>query len=275
MHIGDILRACKVRRGIGTIRQDVNLSIRVNNKQGQRIEIKGVQEPELIEKTILSEINRQIKLVKENKSVAEVRQALENGETDFLRPLPGAARMYPETDLPLLHISREFINEIKSKLPKLRGEIKAGLKEKGLSEELTKLVLASGKLEDFEELNLVFKKPNLIVKLLVLWPSEFEVKGKIKNPLTIDIVESILQAVQSEKISESDCKKVLNEYLEGKKIEEALKVEKMLNLDDEILKIVKSKPGLSVNAYMGLVMQKFRGKVNGKEVMEILQRLIK
>lgn len=275
LHIGDILRACKVRRGIGTIRQDVNLSVRVNNKQGQRIEIKGVQEPELIEKTILSEINRQIKLVKENKSVSEVRQALENGETEFLRPLPGAARMYPETDLPLLHISRELINEIKSKLPKLRGEIKAGLKEKGLSEELTKLVLASGKLEDFEELNLVFRKPNLIAKLLVLWPSELEKKIKVKNVLSIDVIETILQTIQAGKIEESDAKNVLQDYLAGKSIEEALKKEKILNLEDEILKIIKEKPGLTINAYMGLVMSRFKGKVNGKEVMEILKRLVK
>jgi len=50
LHIGQILRACKVKRGIGTIRQDVNMSI----AKGNRIEIKGVQEPALIIKTINS-----------------------------------------------------------------------------------------------------------------------------------------------------------------------------------------------------------------------------
>jgi len=60
LHLGEILRACKVKRGIGTIRQDVNVSI----PGSQRIEIKGVQEPELIIKTINSEVKRQQELVK-------------------------------------------------------------------------------------------------------------------------------------------------------------------------------------------------------------------
>ena len=32
LHIGDVLRSCKVKRGIGTIRQDVNVSIRNENR---------------------------------------------------------------------------------------------------------------------------------------------------------------------------------------------------------------------------------------------------
>jgi len=37
MYIGQLLRSCKIKRGLGTIRQDVNISIR----GGNRIEIKG------------------------------------------------------------------------------------------------------------------------------------------------------------------------------------------------------------------------------------------
>ena len=37
----------------------------------------------------------------------------------------------------------------------------------------------------------------------------------------------------------------------------------------------KEKPGLSKNAYMGLVMMRFKGKVNGQEVMEIIKKLIR
>jgi len=34
------------------------------------------------------------------------------------------------------------------------------------------------------------------------------------------------------------------------------------------------KPGLRVNAYMGLVMQKFKGKIDAKRAMEILNKLV-
>ena len=61
----------------------------------------------------------------------------------------------------------------------------------------------------------------------------------------------------------------------GKNITELLKKEKIENIDEEVLKIIKEKPGLSENAYMGLVMQKFKGKISGKEASEIIKRLMK
>ena len=57
--IGTILRACKVKRGIGTIRQDINISI----DGGARVEIKGVQALDLIEKIVRFEVARQINLL--------------------------------------------------------------------------------------------------------------------------------------------------------------------------------------------------------------------
>ncbi|HIG52195.1 TPA: Glu-tRNA(Gln) amidotransferase GatDE subunit E, partial [Candidatus Pacearchaeota archaeon] len=57
LKIGEILRACNVKRGIGTIRQDLNISIRGN----KRIEIKGFQDPKMMIKTIDEEISRQKK----------------------------------------------------------------------------------------------------------------------------------------------------------------------------------------------------------------------
>jgi len=59
--IGRILRATrKVKRGLGTIRQDLNVSIR----EGALIEIKGVQKLEVISKVVENEISRQLSLIK-------------------------------------------------------------------------------------------------------------------------------------------------------------------------------------------------------------------
>ena len=279
LKLGDILRACKVKRGIGTIRQDVNMSVSVDGKWGSRIEIKGVQEPKLIEKTIEIESKRQEKLIKKNKSEAEVRKAEETGETTFLRPLPGHARMYPETDLPLLHISREKINEAKKDLPRLRSEIKEDLRKYGLHEELVKVLVKENKLEDFIELIGVYNKPDLIAKMLSIWQADIAVKLKkskeeVEKKLTLDILETILQAV-GKSVDENEIKDVMEEVVLGKEVKEAVKKERIENLEEEILKIIKEKPGLSINAYMGLVMSRFKGKANGKEVMEILGKLMK
>lgn len=61
LNIGQILRATgKVKRGIGTIRQDINVSI----KGGARQEIKGIQELGLISAVIEREVQRQVALLK-------------------------------------------------------------------------------------------------------------------------------------------------------------------------------------------------------------------
>ncbi len=57
--IGTLLRSLKVRRGLGTIRQDVNVSI----AQGARVEIKGVQALDLVQDVVEKEAARQVNLV--------------------------------------------------------------------------------------------------------------------------------------------------------------------------------------------------------------------
>jgi len=275
LHIGEILRACKVKRGIGTIRQDVNMSI----KNGFRVEIKGVQEPSLISKTIITEIERQ---QKEKLTKGEVRKANPDGTTSYLRPLPGKARMYPETDLPLIKISREMINEIKKTLPRMKHELKAELHGHGLNPELTKLILQENKLEEYKEMLNIHNNPDLIVKLLLLYPKEIASHEKlsmneINKKITIDIIEEILQAVKEKRISESQVKQVMLEIAKGKPIQEALKQEKIseAGIEEEIQKLIKEKPNLSMNAYMGLAMQKFKGRISGKEIIDILKKYVK
>jgi len=277
LHLGDILRSCRVKRGIGTIRQDVNVSV----KEGSRVEIKGFQDPSMIVKTIDSEIKRQQKLIGEGKEViSDVRNALISGETKFLRPMPGSARMYPETDLPLLRVSRGFINDVKKNLPKLRSEIEKELMKDGLSQDMIKLLFKQSKLLEFRELLEIVNNPKLVAKILLVFPKE--IAGKEKKDLKEiydkleDNFSSILQLVKKGKISESHIKQVLERLICGKNFKDAIKFEKV-NLSDaeeKIMKIIKGKPGLNPNAYMGLVMKEFKGKISGKEAMEMIQKFI-
>jgi len=279
LHIGDVLRSCKVKRGLGTIRQDVNVSI----KKGNRIEIKGVQDPDLITKTINSEVKRQADLVKKGKRVeSEVRKALLNGGTEFLRPMPGAARMYPETDLPLLKIHRDLINEVKRNLPKLRTEIQDDLNKTGLNQEMIKLLFKENKVAEFKDLLKVINNPQIIVKTLFIFPKEIASKEKISvekinKILSEDILMFVLEALSRKKISESQVKHVLERIVNGENVENSIifKKEDSGAMDEKILKIIKGKPGLSINAYMGLVMKEFKGKISGKEAIETIKRYVK
>jgi len=273
--IGDVLRSCKVKRGIGTIRQDVNVSILGH----PRVEIKGFQDVKMFIPVIENEVKRQGENIKSGKEKSEVRNAKPDGSSEFLRPMPGSARMYPETDLPLLRISRKIINESKRSLPKLRSDVKEEWRGRGLSEEMIKLLSKGDKIEEFECLLKIINEPNFIAKVLFIFPVEIGKKEGIKNigdRLSLDIIESVVYAVSKGRISKQDVKHVMEEIVRGKSFDEAVKIERvdLSEIESEIAKIVKEKPGLSIGGYMGLVMAKFKGKVDGERVMEILQKLV-
>jgi Glu-tRNA(Gln) amidotransferase subunit E-like FAD-binding protein len=277
LKLGDILRSCKVKRGLGTIRQDVNVSIKGSN----RVEIKGFQNPAMMIKTIDNEILRQQELIKSKKNNPEVRNSLPDGTTKFLRPMPGEARMYPETDLPLLKISRDLINQVKKDLPKLKSEIEKELKEKGLSEDLIKILFKQNKLEEFKTLLLILNNPNLIGKMLFMFPKDISKREnisleKINEILNDDVLEFILHSLNKKKISESQIKQVMEKIVKGEEVQKAIEFEKkdLSEIEEKIMKIIKDKPNLSEKAYMGLVMKEFKGQIDGKVAMEIIKKCV-
>jgi Glu-tRNA(Gln) amidotransferase subunit E-like FAD-binding protein len=271
LKIGELLRACKVRRGIGTIRQDVNISI----KGSERVEIKGFQDTRVMNLTVINEIKRQQECIEKKSCKREVRRANPDGTTMFIRPMPGSARMYPETDCQLLRISESLVDEAKKTLPKLASENKSFLEEFGLNEELIKLILKEHKLEDFKYLSKVIQNPQLIAKTLVIFPKEIASKEKktmsqVEECLSLEVLEGVLAEV-GKNISENDVKIVLQKLVVGGSFKEVISKEK-IDLEGEISALIKEKPGLNPNAYMGLIMAKFKGRVNGKEVMDILKK---
>jgi Glu-tRNA(Gln) amidotransferase subunit E-like FAD-binding protein len=261
LKIGEILRACKVKRGLGTIRQDVNISI----KGSKRVEIKGFQDPKMMKETIDQEISRQIECIEKNNCQNEVRNALPDGSTEFLRPMPGAARMYPETDHPLIKISRDLINETKNNLPKLASENSKYLQEAGLNPELIKLILKQNKVEDFKHLLHEHSHPNLIGKMLTLFQPSQEV--------SLDNLEAILEKIEKGEIDKTDAKTIMQKISGGMTIEEATE-KPNIDIKAEAKKIIEQKPGLSQGAYMGLLMGKFKGQISGKEISETLKKLL-
>jgi Glu-tRNA(Gln) amidotransferase subunit E-like FAD-binding protein len=166
-------------------------------------------------------------------------------------------------------------------LPKTKSEIKAELKKKGLADELINLVLG----EDFDEfltlMKVYDKDANLVAKMVTLWRSELAAKSKkdvaeIAEVVNERILEEILENLNKGKIGRSDIKGIMEKVAGGEELESVLKAEKINDdsLEEEISKIIKEKLGLRPNAYMGLVMQKFKGKIDAKKAMEIIEKIV-
>ena len=78
--IGMLLRSSgKVQRGIGTIRQDINVSV----GRGCRVEIKGAQELEMVEALVENEAKRQGALIALAKKAPKKKNGFENGKPEF------------------------------------------------------------------------------------------------------------------------------------------------------------------------------------------------
>ena len=275
LKIGEILRACKVKRGIGTIRQDVNLSI----EGGARTEIKGVQEPALIGKTIEKEVERQLELIKQNKKVEPtVRNALPDGETKFLRPLPGAARMYPETDLPLVKITEKELEEIKKNLPELRESIIIKLEKKGIHPEIVKELVRENKIMLFEELSKI-ADPIIVAKTITLTIKSIKAHHKISTEkITKQILEKIFSALNEKKITESAIEQILVEVCKGNNIEKAISMYQIASkaeLEKEIKEIISKHKGAPINALIGMAMSKLKGRAESKVITEMVKKLAK
>lgn len=266
-HIGMVLRSVEnVKRGIGTIRQDVNISI----ENGARTEIKGFQDLKSIPKVIDYEVKRQAEAIKQGKKLdKEVRKAEPDFTTSFLRPLPGAARLYPETDVLPVKIDKNFAEEMKKNLPKLLAEKFEGIEKKyGLPKGAGKELAGT----EFEELakKLWKLEPLLIAKTILNTPNE------VKRKLGINDFEEILSYYSEGRIAKEAITDLLEKKAAGQKIELShFKPVSPEDLDKEIKKIIAEKPGLSPSAYMGLMMAKYRGKTDGKIVMEIVNKCIK
>ncbi|MBW2977159.1 Glu-tRNA(Gln) amidotransferase subunit GatE [Candidatus Woesearchaeota archaeon] len=272
-YIGMVLRSVGVKRGIGTIRQDVNVSI----KKGARTEIKGFQDLKSIPKVIEYEINRQIKLIKSGKKLKdEVRKAEPDFTTSFLRPMPGADRLYPETDAAHIKVSNDYISKLRKELPKLLTHKAEDFEKKyGIAKELSKELIHNDVFEPF-----VKKFSNIsaltIANTLVNIPKEIKTRFKLDvSKLKNDDFEEVLGYLNQGKIT----KEAVIDLLIKKIKKEEIELKQFAGVSDkdlekEIKDIVNKKPGLSISAYMGIVMGKHRGKVDGKKVMEILRKRV-
>ncbi|MCS7144084.1 MAG: Glu-tRNA(Gln) amidotransferase subunit GatE [Archaeoglobaceae archaeon] len=402
--LGMILRSTgKVKRGIGTIRQDVNISI----KDGARVEIKGVQELDLIDKVVEYEVLRQLTLLKikdelqkrsaqviekifdvtdlfkntkskilKGKDVKaillknfagvvgreiqpgrrlgsefadiarafglggifhtdelpaygitaeevnelrkklgaserdaivfgagdperveralrriverakycflgvpeETRKANEDATTSYLRPLPGSARMYPETDVPPVFSHGDLDVEI----PELIEE-RAKRYEKFLSPDLAFEIADSKFFKLFEEF--IDSLPATIVaRVLHVIPTELRRENCNVDLLKEKHFKMVLEMVRDGEIAKEGAENALKFLIErpsASKDEVKRVIGSKSDIDSFIQKLVDEKKELIAekgeNAFkplMGIVMGEFRGKVDGKVIAEKLREAI-
>lgn len=218
----------------------------------------------------------------------ETRRALPDGNSAYMRPLPGAARMYPETDVPPVVITYERIQKIK--LPELIEErIQRYIQQFNLNEELAGQIVRSQNVELFETIMKEVPEANsiLVVRVLETLLYELEKEGiPVSNVRETHLFQ--LFRMQSEgKIPNEAINEVIKNIARqpGFTVENVVSVlgigAKTGELESAIDKVIDSRMDFiklkgidSVGPLMGIVMKELRGKVSGQEINRLLKEKI-
>lgn len=217
----------------------------------------------------------------------ETRTANPDGTTRYMRPRPGAARMYPETDIPQMRITKEQIERIRSHLPEL-PEQKLGrlVKECKLNEKLAKQILDSPFSELFET---VIKESSVSPTVVTVFLTE-TLKSLKRDGVQVDkvsdsLIREMFKSVGSGKLmkeSMSDVTVWLSKN-EGKGIQEAISSLglKAISEDDlnafvnkvvaENRKLIQERGEASFGIIMGYIMKDLRGKVDAAQISKMLK----
>ena len=203
----------------------------------------------------------------------EVRKANVNGTTSFLRPMPGAARMYPETDVPLIEPT------VKIELPEiLEDKIKRFQEEYNLSYDLAVLTAKSDKVELFEELIAKFpnQKQAFIAETLISTPLEIKRKYQLdQNKLNDDDFRNLFYYLDRNKIHKDIILDVLIDMIKG-----TFKIEYYFTLGTEeihkkLQEIINQNREAPFPALMGIAMKELAGKASGKFISDELKKMMK
>lgn len=220
----------------------------------------------------------------------ETRKALPDGNTAYMRPLPGAARMYPETDVPQIEISQEYFDSIE--IPELLTErAKRFISENGLNKELAEKIAYSKHLPLFEELIETYGKDEnvnstLIARTLVGIVPEIRRNGVETENLTDEHFQGLFAAISKQEIAKEAIQDLLAALAKEPELntQEAISKLGLSAFDPEEVEnfikktvreredFIKEKGPAALGPLMGIVMKEYRGTVDGKILSQMLKK---
>jgi glutamyl-tRNA(Gln) amidotransferase subunit E len=219
---------------------------------------------------------------------AETRAATYDGKTVFSRPRPGAARMYPETDIPPIPIESLLLDSLSYKIPKSWDEIVNTLSNKyNLNKKLAEQIFDSSYLDVFEKIADSVKKiqPTFIASKLTEDVVNLERQGLDTTVLSDEIIMDIFRRLDNGLVAKESIVLIFEKIMkkESKTVEEAieslgirsLSTQELGAIIDKILEenmsVITQKQMASLGVLMGRSMAILRGKADGQKVNSILK----
>jgi glutamyl-tRNA(Gln) amidotransferase subunit E len=214
----------------------------------------------------------------------ETRKMLESGSTAYMRPLPGAARMYPETDvLPVLIDDDRWAGVTVPELLTVKADrfVQAFSIERNYALQLA----ASEKLPLFDRAVQEGIKPKLAAFTLLSTLTELRRDGVDTRKISDSDYLETLHAVEHGKAAKEAIPEIFRSIAEGNTFGDALsKMAPSVSREElEIIvrniiadrsEFIAQKGKAALGPLMGVVMAEVRGSVDGKIVSEVLRKEI-
>ncbi len=221
----------------------------------------------------------------------ETRAANPDGTTHYMRPRPGAARMYPETDIPVRQITEDYIKQLSLSLPELpEQKLQRLMKEYKLNQKLAKQVMDSEHSELFET---IVKESHISPTTVAVFLTEtlkaLKRDGIQTEQVSPNKIREIFKLLGMGKLTKEalpevfswlskNKNKTVKEAIEsiGLKLLSKEELEKLIEkVIEENRELVKEKGMNAFGFIMGTVMKEVRGKADAAVVKEIIKNKLK
>ncbi|MGC8986005.1 MAG: Glu-tRNA(Gln) amidotransferase subunit GatE [Thermoplasmata archaeon] len=211
----------------------------------------------------------------------ETRGPRDDGTTEFLRPLPGSERMYPETDVPPIRITEEMIERLKGMIPKSYEEAIRDISERyGISMQQAQQILDENREDDFSFFYSIYPDGNVIFRVLFNIIPEIEGEGLDVSSIDSGVLEKIFSALAEGRIVKEAIPYILRDFIANGRIQ----FDEFKPMDEnELQAIIESVVDENIGdlksrnvegALMGILMEKLRGRADGEMVNSILRRVL-
>ena len=217
----------------------------------------------------------------------ETRAANPDGTTKYMRPRPGAARMYPETDVPPIKLTEQFLNYLGNRLPELPEQLMNRLMTNyKINRKLSKQILDSEYLDLFESLSKEMKVTPTIIAVTLTETLKSLERDNIEIGILSDThIREMFELISSGKTVKESIPEILtwltkNKDSSAKNALSSLGLSMMSRnelealIDDVIEKnteFIELRGKGAFGSLMGIVMKKARGRVKAKLVNEVLR----
>jgi len=214
----------------------------------------------------------------------ETRKMTEGGSSAYMRPLPGAARMYPETDVIPVLINEAMWRSIA--VPELLSEKAARYAEKyGIDPAYASQLVSSEKLQVFDQAIGEGIKPKLAAFTILSTTTELRRDGVDMNSVRDCDLLGIWHAVENGRAAKEAIPDILRAIASGMSLDAALSrlvpavsAEELGSIIRKIVaarrSFIEEKGKTALGPLMGIVMEEVRGSVDGRIVSGILKKEI-